>query len=141
MSIRLEGIDEIFDSIDKISDTSNLRQAVNEACLIVERSAKQNCKKGTGALRRSIKSRVETEGDDLVGIVYTNLEYAPYVEYGTGKFAENGNGRKDIPWHYKDDEGNWHTTSGMKPHPYMRPALYQNEKLIKQTIKEALIND
>jgi len=52
----------------------------------VEAEAKKNAPKGTGELRRSITSRVE----DDKGIVYTPLEYAPYVEYGTGLFAENG---------------------------------------------------
>lgn len=59
------------------------------------------------------------------------------VEYGTGLFAEEG-GRKDVPWHYQDDEGEWHSTSGMKPHPYMRPALNENINNIKAILKEGL---
>jgi HK97 gp10 family phage protein len=68
------------------------------------------------------------------------LEYAPYVEFGTGLFAENG-GRTDVPWCYQDDEGNWHTTSGMKPQPYMRPALEENRNEIINILKEAITND
>ena len=78
-------------------------------------------------------------GNDIIGEIYTPLEYAPYVEYGTGLFAENGNGRSDVPWSYKDDEGNWHSTSGQHPHPYMRPALEENKEKIMRYVKEAFI--
>jgi HK97 gp10 family phage protein len=77
----------------------------------------------------------------MVGYVFTPLEYAPYVEYGTGKFAVNGDGRKDVPWHYQDDKGEWHTTSGQKPQPFMGPALNENREEILRIIKEALHND
>ena len=73
----------------------------------------------------------------MVGTVFTPLEYAPYVEYGTGLFAEKG-GRKDVPWHYQDDKGEWHSTSGQKPQPFMRPALNENREEIMRIIKEAL---
>lgn len=131
--IRFEGLDEVLARLDKVGDTSNLEQALGQACALVEGSAKRNAPKGDGALRRSITSKVEGN----VGIVYTPLEYAPYVEYGTGLFAEEG-GRQDVPWHYQDDEGEWHSTSGMKPHPYMRPALNENLNNIKAILKEGL---
>ena len=59
------------------------------------------------------------------------------VEYGTGLFAESG-GRMDVPWNYQDDEGEWHSTSGQKPQPYMRPALEENKAAIKQILLEEL---
>lgn len=136
MSIKFEGIEEIEKSIDKITNPKQVEKALQRACAIVERSAKQNAPKGNGELRRSITSRV----DNLEGVVFTPLEYAPYVEYGTGLFAEEG-GRTDVPWSYQDDEGEWHSTSGMPPSPYMRPALNQNREQILRIIKEALLND
>lgn len=132
--IRLEGLEEVLGALDDLADTSNLNVALGKACALVERSAKQKAPKDKGDLRRSITSKVEgTEG-----VVYTPLEYAPYVEYGTGLFAEGG-GRTDVPWNYQDDEGNWHSTSGMKPQPYMRPALNENREEILRIIKEGLI--
>ena len=59
------------------------------------------------------------------------------VEYGTGLFAESG-GRMDVPWNYQDDEGKWHSTSGQKPQPFMRPALEENKAAIKQILLEEL---
>ena len=132
--IRLEGLEEVLGALDDLADTSNLNAALGKACVLVERSAKQKAPKDKGDLRRSITSKVEgTEG-----VVYTPLEYAPYVEYGTGLFAESG-GRQDVPWNYQDDEGNWHSTSGQKPQPYMRPALNENREEILRIIKEGLI--
>ena len=131
--IKFEGLDEILYKLDKISSNANIEEALGTCCAIVEKSAKQKAPKDTGALRRSISSKVE----DNQGIVFTPLEYAPYVEYGTGLLAESG-GRKDVPWNYQDDEGKWHSTSGQKPQPFMRPALEENKQLIKQILKEEL---
>lgn len=133
-----QGLDNILNALDEIGETGgDLSSAIGKACALVERSAKQNAPKGTGELRRSIASKVEERGDRIEGVVYTPLEYAPYVEYGTGLFAEEG-GRKDVPWHYKDDKGEWHTTSGMKPQPYMRPALEENREEIIRIIREGI---
>lgn len=131
--IKIEGLDEILYKLDKISSNANIEEALGTCCAIVEKSAKQKAPKDTGALRRSISSKVE----DNKGIIFTPLEYAPYVEYGTGLFAESC-GRKDVPWNYQDDEGKWHSTSGQKPQPFMRPALEENKQLIKQILKEEL---
>lgn len=138
--IRIEGLEEVINNLENAMDVHKLEAAIGRACALVERSAKQKAPKGTGELRRSITSRVETDGNDVVGVVFTPLEYAPYVEFGTGLFAENG-GRMDVPWHYQDDEGEWHTTSGMKPQPYMRPALNENREQIKRIIKEGILNN
>ena len=122
--------------IDKMGSETNISAAIGKACALVEGEAKKKAPKDTGALRRSISSTVKgTEG-----IVFTPLEYAPYVEYGTGLFAEKG-GRKNVPWYYKDEEGKWHITSGQHPHPYMRPALNENREEVLRLIKEGIIND
>lgn len=140
MNINIEflNVDSVLSALDDIGDSPEVRNALGRACAVVERSAKQKAPKDTGALRRSITSKVEVEGNELVGTVYTPLEYAPYVEYGTGLFAEEG-GRKDVPWCYQDDKGDWHTTSGQKPQPFMRPALNENREEIIRIVKEALI--
>ena len=120
--------------IDGMCSETNISAAIGKACALVEGEAKKKAPKDTGALRRSISSTVKgTEG-----VVFTPLEYAPYVEYGTGLFAEKG-GRKNVPWYYKDEEGKWHITSGQHPHPYMRPALNENREEVLRLIKEGII--
>lgn len=132
--IQFRGFDEVIESLDKI-DGEKLEKALERACLLVERSAKQKAQvgRGTGDLARSIKSEVR----NLEGIIYTNLEYAPYVEYGTGIFAEEG-GRTDVPWTYCDEKGEWHTTSGRHPAPFMRPALDENREEILRLLREGI---
>ena len=132
---RIEGTNHIIESIGNIADVQKLEQLMGQACAIVERAAKEKAPKDTGALRRSITSKVEVIDDSITGVVYTPLEYAPYVEYGTGLFAEEG-GRMDVPWNYQDDKGVWHSTSGQKPQPYLRPALEENREKIKRLFKE-----
>lgn len=134
-NIKLEVDDE---SLKGLFNDADFVKAIERSCALVERSAKEKAPKDTGALRRSITSKIEREGDDVVGYVFTPLEYAPYVEYGTGLFAESGNGRKDVPWHYQDDKGEWHSTSGQHPQPFMRPALIENREEIVRIIKEAI---
>ena len=136
MNVEFEGAEKLIARLDKMSDEAALKKSLETAALLVERSAREKAPKDTGALRRSIRSKVE----GLEGIIYTPLEYAPYIEYGTGLFAE-GNGRKDVPWNYQDDKGNWHSTSGLKPQPFMRPSLDENREKIVDILKEGVMND
>lgn len=130
----IKGLDNVLDALNSITDMEKINLALGKACALVERSAKQKAPKAEGDLRKSIQSKVE-EG---VGIVFTPLEYAPYVEYGTGLFAEKG-GRKDVPWAYQDEEtGEWIWTTGQHPQPFMRPALNENREQIVKILKEGI---
>lgn len=141
MAIEFEGLDEILDSLDKLADTQKLNGTMEQVCALVERDAKQKAPKDTGALARSIQSKVENNNNSIQGVVFTPLEYAPYVEFGTGLFAESG-GRTDVPWAYKDDKtGELIFTSGQKPQPYMRPAIDNNREKIVRMIKEGFSID
>lgn len=138
--ITLKNLDGVLDAIKDLENVSGIERAVGKACALVERSAKEKAPKDTGALRRSIASKVQHNNGEVQGVVYTPLEYAPYIEFGTGLFAESS-GRKDVPWNYQDDEGNWHSTSGQHPQPFMRPALHENREQIIRIIKEGISND
>lgn len=128
-----KGMDNVLDMLDGVTKQSNLEEALLKCCLLVERSAKEKAPKGNGDLRRSISHRIEGEN----GVVFTPLFYAPYVEYGTGIYAEE-EGREDVPWSYQDEEGEWHTTYGMQPSPFMRPALDENRQEIKKLLSKGL---
>jgi HK97 gp10 family phage protein len=135
------GLDGVVEAMETVLSKAESTEAIGAACALVEAAAKKLAPKDNGELRRSIASEVRNEGDAIVGVVYTPLEYAPYVEYGTGLFAEGGNGRKDVPWHYKDDKGEWHSTSGQKPQPFLRPALEENREQITRLLREGLTSD
>ena len=125
-------LEKLISKLNKLSD-QQMEQALNKACILVENQAKENCPVDTGELRMSITHYVE--GD--TGVVGTNKQYAPYVEYGTGLFARDGNGRQ-TPWSYQDAKGEWHTTKGQKPQPFLEPALLDNEKNIIKIFDEAI---
>lgn len=138
--VEFKGLDKIIAKLDKMQDTSTIVSAMQDACDLVEGSAKYKAPKDTGALKRSITNRVEVVGNEVSGIVFTPLEWAPYIEYGTGIYAENGNGRQ-TPWVYRDDKGKYHYTHGQHPQPFMRPALKENEQNIKKKLKEGIMSD
>ena len=124
--------------LDNFANGKAIEEAVTKSCLLVEKESKNNCPVQTGALRRSIT----TDVNGMKGEVYSPLDYAIWVHQGTGLFAVNGDGRKDVPWHYQDAEGNWHSTSGQQPQPFMERALDENkDKCIdyfEEAIKEGL---
>ena len=134
--IEFENLNGVLEAIEEVGDIGDLQQTLGKCCAMVERTAKQLAPKDTGALRRSITSKVE----GTKGIVFTPLEYAPYVEFGTGLFAES-QGRADVPWCYQDDEGVWHSTSGQKPQPFMRPALNQTRADILRLLAGGISDD
>ncbi len=98
---------------------------------IVVSAAIEKCPVDTGNLRGSITAEVDETA--LVARIGTPVEYAPYIEFGTGEFAENGDGRKG-GWFYEYDgnkgEKGKRFTFGNKPQPFLRPALLENKDKI-----------
>ena len=135
MEVKITGLTELTQKLDSLLD---INDGMKKCCALVERSAKEKVPVQTGGLRRSITSKVENNGLEVTGTIYTPLEYAPYIEYGTGLFAEKGG--RPTPWCYQDDKGEWHTTSGQPPQPYMRPALNENRTTILEILGGS-IND
>ena len=106
-----------------------------KASLLVEGHAVLLAPVDKGGLRDSIGYQVNES--ELVAYIGTNCEYAIYVEYGTGEFAEKGNGRKG-GWVYKTPNGEVHFTYGMSPQPYLRPAFRKNQKAIRDILADYL---
>lgn len=57
--------------------------ALNAALFVLERDVKELTPTAHGLLRNSIHSQSRIDGDGLLGIVGSPLEYAEYVELGT----------------------------------------------------------
>lgn len=117
--------------VQNATDEAILR-ALEKCGLVAERYAKKSCPVDTGALRNSITHTV----DGNTAYIGTNMEYAPYIEFGTGIHAEEG-GRK-TPWSYQDGKGNWHRTDGYVAHPFLRPAVSDHTTEYKQIIESEL---
>jgi HK97 gp10 family phage protein len=64
---------------------SGLRGNVERLLEMAADEARKRCPVDTGQLRRGIESGIDTgEGSsDCVGVLYDNVQYAPYVEFGT----------------------------------------------------------
>lgn len=120
----------------------DLVMAMTNACFVVETSAKMKCPVDSGQLRNSITHEVRIDGK--VGYVGTNVEYAPYIEFGTGIHSSLGNGRQ-TPWVYYDprhkhgkNDSHFFYTVGQKPHPYLVPALNENRALIERVFSKTI---
>ena len=97
----------------------------------------------SGELRNSIFTKVEQDADATIGCVYTNKEYAPYVEFGTGPVGEANHAgiSPNVPvayrqdgWVWQDEEGGFHSTEGQPAQPFMYPALKSMEKHVIKAI-------
>jgi HK97 gp10 family phage protein len=89
--------------------STQLKQGMTKACLLVERDAKINAPVDTGRLRASITNRLDIEDNLLVGIIGTNVSYASFQEFGTSKMAA---------------------------YPFLFPALESNKEKIKNLLKD-----
>lgn len=129
----MEDFKIVVENFDKFIDeelNERVAAALLKACLLVEADAKRNCPTGDGQLRQSITHDVDKE--KLEGVIGTNVDYAPYVEIGTGIYSSEGTGRK-TPWKYQNEKtGEWHWTRGMHPRPYLQPAMEANKDKIQK---------
>ena len=146
-TVSIKGVDRLTQRFNKIANME-LRPAMNKATQLVHGQAKDLAPVDKGDLAGSIHMQVKDTGKELQGRVYTNKEYAAYVELGTGV---KGNGTypyqiegftpvyKDKGWAYFDeDKGEWIYTKGQKAQPYMYPALNMHKKTIKRILKDGV---
>lgn len=87
----------------------------------------------TGNLASHVSYLVDGE-EVYVGV--QGVEYAPYVELGTGKYVAGGS----PPWVYQDDEGNWHWTAGNPARPFIVPAAKDHTQEYRDILEDSLEN-
>lgn len=151
ITIDFENSKELIRKLKKLSDVDT-EQVLNKATAYCHGQAKDLCPVGkTGALRESIHMQFIKKGRQSGGKVYTNMEYASYVEFGTGI---KGNGSyphadklprdmeltyRDTPWWYTKDKGDTFIyTKGQMAQPYMYPALADSEEYMLELMGEDL---
>lgn len=86
-------------------------KGVKAAALLIENAAKTNCPVRTGTLRRSIQTEVEDQTTKIIATIGPQVDYAPYVEFGTSRMAAR---------------------------PYMRPAFESEKEAAMDAIKQEL---
>lgn len=106
MVIKVLNLDKCLKQLKDIRDI-NVMNVISDGARKVQARAKDLAPVDTGALKGSI--RVKQYAQFLSAVVYTNLEYAPYQEFGTVY----------VP-----------------AHPFMHPAFNQLKSEIERDIKE-----
>lgn len=141
MKIEFENATELMVKLDNCANidlTRPLLKVGND----IEVKAKENCNgrfaEPTDTLKRSIRTELVGSNSVEVG---TNLEYAVYVEHGTGIYAFDGVGRASspehpIPWTYRGSDGLFHTTYGVRPRPFLIPAFNSKKYNFLKYVKE-----
>lgn len=110
-------------------------RALEKCGLTAEGYAKRLCPVDTGNLRNSISHTVDE--DEPAVYIGSNVEYAAYVELGTGKYTDGG---RPTPWVYQDDNGNWHWTAGNPAQPFLAPAVKDHQTTYRNIIEDELKN-
>lgn len=156
------GYEKLEQRLEKLS-ALDLKPAVHRAIGVVQEEAKDGCPVHYGELRQSIYTTTELEGDICRGICYTNKKYAAYVEFGTGPNGQESHAgispNVDVAYSQKGwtipasamslrDAENYgfgiaknekgepigYYTNGQAAHPFMYPALKDNEDKVKKVI-------
>jgi len=104
-----------------------LRLTINEGAINVQREARRLCPVDTGRLRSSIELELLEGG--LVGQVGTAVEYAPFVEYGTGDAGASSE-HPELPEGYQHGE-----SAGQPAQPFLNPAFEQEKPEFEKRVK------
>lgn len=131
--ITLEGLDDIIGKMEKLGGEELVDKALQRTAGLVQGQAKllapvASPEYGGGDLRDSIKvSDVKNRSVE----VFTNSDHAIFNEFGTGT-----KGDPSVPhttkesWVYMGTDGQFRTSHGMSPRPFMRPAAEFGRKNI-----------
>lgn len=90
IKIGIQGGKELLAEIDKATEEvkNKVIKVLEDSAHIVEGEAKKKSPINLGALRNSIHIEKIWEGNMREFRIGTNLEYAPYMEFGTGLLAD-----------------------------------------------------
>lgn len=158
------GTTQLEKKLDTMSKT-DLKNGIGKGISLVQKAAKSKCPENHGELRNSIYIGMEIKGDVVRGTCFTNKEYAPYVEFGTGPIGQaNHSGISpdaevayvQEPWWIHESqidkstveryrfieaetkEGTFYKTSGQAAQPFMYPALKDNEDEVVKIVASAV---
>lgn len=89
----VEGLDELLANLSGLGGSINesCRKGLERGAKKIQKNAKYLTPVDTGQLRNSIKTKSQTTAEGVEAQVFTNLEYAPYVEFGTGQRGKESN--------------------------------------------------
>mgnify|MGYP002763548196 CR=1 FL=1 len=144
-NFEVTGLKDTIEKLESLGKRTDglVDKGLKKGAVIVQTFAKLKCPVDSGELRRSIVVSKIDGGYD----VNTNMEYAIYQEYGTGlrgdpsvdhvvskrRRKRNSDGKL-----VQSDDGAEYPYQGIKPQPFMYPALEENKQQIIESVKQAL---
>lgn len=137
VDIELEGIDKLLKQLNTLGGdlTHAVRRGREKLSGQIQAQAKQFVRVDTAQLKNSI----EVANNEEESIVGTNAEHAIYNEFGTGRLGD-----PEVPhtekeyWTYMGADGKFHTTHGIEPQPFMRPAAEFGEIIAPEIFAEEI---
>lgn len=113
-------------------DVATLQKFEQKGARVLIDGMKERAAVDSGEMRDGIQSHItEASIQKIEDEVGPEKDYAIYQEYGTGIYAENGQGRS-TPWVYRRKDGTFIRTVGNRPHPFVRPtAINDKDKTVK----------
>ena len=104
MKAKVKGIDELSKDLKALkTDAQNMALIAVAGGLVIEGQSKIICPVDTGYLRNSIHTDIlEASATGAIAGVGTNTEYAPYVEFGTKRWAGKSFLRAAFDTHISD---------------------------------------
>lgn len=86
LTLEIKGLKELQRKTEQmIADLHGtpMLNAMRDSTLLVQRKARQNSPVDTGRLRASILPEIRASQTEVLGVVGSNVLYAPYMELGT----------------------------------------------------------
>jgi hypothetical protein len=106
---KIEGMKEAIRNIQdwEVEKIRQSRLQIERSAINIEREAKNLCPVDFGILRSSIEKTVDASdaGRILSAEVGTNIEYAPFVEFGTGSGVSVPAGQEEFAMQFKGKTG------------------------------------
>lgn len=129
MEVSIEGLEGLMVKLRRLGGSVDaaIDKGIGKGVQKIKSDAKVNCPYDTGRLKGSISTE---HLEPKVWAVGTNVEYAMFVEFGTGQLGAPGVSHTMQPWTWRDADGNYHTTYGAPPRPYLYPALLSNREYV-----------
>ncbi|MDO4271544.1 MAG: HK97 gp10 family phage protein [Candidatus Saccharibacteria bacterium] len=132
VSINVKGIGLVKSRLNKLPTayTKAIVPAMAKATAVVEAGAKAVCPVDSGTLKGSINSNVEQSGNEIIGVAGTSVEYAPYVEFGTGR-------RGGYPYE-TNIQLSYGDVPGQAAQPFLGRSLHDNKSKVKDILHKSM---
>lgn len=162
----LENLNEVLKDIEKKSEEMQkaVKDQINKSGLHIETLAKQKAPTDHGRLRASIRAKLSDGG--LTSLVGTDVDYAPFMEFGTKSKVEIPAGLEGYAMQFKGSKkGSWDdlvtnitnwarrngvedeaipliamkiAKNGVKARPFLFPSVEEEKPRLLKGIEEAL---